>query len=412
MAEPRASALTRWTQAWAAWRVRELRRFWLGHALHVGGSWMQIVAMSWMAYRLAHSPFVLGLVQLIAALPVGLVSLLGGVLGDRLAPRTLLWGTQAVLVVQALVLAGLAWSGAVRLWHIMVMTFVVGAADALEQPARYVLAFQLAGPEGLSSAVGLCALAESVARALAPAVAGLLIRWQGEAGSYLLNGAAYGLACLVFLGLPALQDSTPQASTSLRADLLDGFRQVWQGATARGLWLLLALSCLLAQPYAVLVPVLARDVLRTDARGYGLLMSAIGAGAACGALIAAGIRPGRRGRWLIGSGLLSAALLLLSFVARRLPLNAGLLVLAGAGQTIQLVLIASLLQLAARREVHGRVASLFALLSNGLTRLGGLQAGWAASTWGAPLAVAGSALLSALGTLAVAWRAPGVWRLE
>jgi hypothetical protein len=288
----------------------------------------------------------------------------------------------------------------------MLMTFVVGAADAIEQPARYVISFRLVGQEGLGNAIGLSTLAESVARSVAPAVAGTVIQWRGEAGSFVVNGTAYLLAGLAFTALPLLAVRPPSPSRSIQADLLDAPRHLWQNEKARGLLFLLAASCLLAQPFVILMPVWARDALQTDARGYGLLMSAVGAGAAGGALLAASLRPGRRGRWLIGSSLAFSGFLILATISRRLPLSAGLLLLAGAGQSVQLVLTVSLLQLVTRSELHGRVASLYALLSNGLTRLGGVQAGWFASLWGAPVAVAGGALLCILWSLVVAWKAP------
>jgi hypothetical protein len=168
----------------------------------------------------------------------------------------------------------------------------------------------------------------------------------------------------------------------------------------------------LAQPYVILMPVWARDVLQTGARGYGLLMSAVGAGAACGALIASGIQPGRRGRWLIGSTLAFPVFLILASALRWLPIDAGLFLLAGASQFIQLVLTSSLLQLATRSELHGRVASLYALLSNGLARLGGVQAGLIASRWSVPAAVTGGALLCILWSLIVVWQLPTLHHLK
>ena len=412
MTGPKASVLTRWTQAWTAWQVRDFRWFWLGQVLRLTGAWMQFAAMGWMAYRLTDSASMLGWIQFISLLPVGLISLAGGVISDRVPPRKLVWGTQVVLVVQALVLAGLAWTGWVRLWQIMLMTFVVGAADALEQPARYVISFRLVGQEGLSNAIGLFTLAESVARSLAPAIAGALIQWQGEASSFATNGVVYLLAGLAFSGLPLLGVQPSSRPTSLQADLLDAPRTLLKSETARGLLLLLSASCLLVQPYVILIPVWARDVLETDARGYGLLMSAVGAGAACGALIASSIQPGRRGRWLIGSTLAFPIFLILASAWRWLPINAGLFLLAGASQFVQLVLAFSLLQLATQSHLHGRVASLYALLTNGLTRLGGVQAGLIASRWSAPAAVTGGALLCILWSLIVVWKSPAIHHLK
>ena len=265
MTEPNAPVFTRRSLLGSAWRTREFRWFWLGQALRLGGAWMQIVAMSWMAYRLTPSAFVLSLIQFLS-LPVGLVSLAGGVISDRLRPRKLVLGTQVVLVVQALVLAWLAWTGVVRLWHIILMTFVASAANAFEQLARYVISFRLVGQESLSNAIGLCTLAGGVARSVSPASAGTLTRWQGETGSFMVNRAAYLLAGLAFTALPLLKAQPAGQPTSFQADLLDAPRHLWHSKTARGLLLLLVASCLLAQPYVILVLVWARDVMQTDAR--------------------------------------------------------------------------------------------------------------------------------------------------
>jgi len=197
----------------------------------------------------------------------------------------------------------------------------------------------------------------------------------------------------------------------LKADLLDGLKCVWQSQTIKSLLLLTAASYILSRPYVVLMPVFARDVLQADARGYGLLMSAIGVGAICGALVAASVKQRHRGRWLVGAGLAFPIFLMLFASSRWVLLSIGLLLLAGAGQFIQQVLASSLIQLAAADEFYGRVASFFAVFSNGLTRLGGIQAGAVAQYWSAPVAVAGGALVSLIWVLAVIWRTPLIRRL-
>jgi predicted MFS family arabinose efflux permease len=187
---------------------------------------------------------------------------------------------------------------------------------------------------------------------------------------------------------------------------------MWQSQTIKGLLLLLAVSGFLSRPYIVLMPVFARDVLQADARGYGLLMSAIGVGSVCGALVAASLKQGYHGRWLVGASLAFPVFLILFAFSRWMLLSIGLLLLASTNQLTQQVVASSSLQLATTDEFHGRVASFLVLLNNGLTRLGGIQAGAVTQYWSAPVSVSGGAILSLVCMLIVIWRIPAVRQLQ
>lgn len=399
-----------WPRALRALRHRNFRLFWLAQLVSLSGAQMQVMALSWLAYRLTGSALSLGLISFVALVPVGLVSLVGGVISDRWrgGRRSLIMATQAVLAVQALALALLTWMGWVQVWHIVAVTFVVGAMDAVEQPARYAFLMDVVGKEDFTNAVGLNSAMVSAARSIGPALAGTLIAAIGEASCFTLNGVTYLVVIAVFLFIRVPPQPRPAGVVRLKADLLGGLAYGYRNKVIRGALLVTAASYALSRTYVVLMPVFAQDVLHVDAAGYGWLMSAIGAGSACGALVAASTRPKGQARWLVGAGLVFP-LFLLGFAASRwlLP-SLALILAASASQFLQQVLTHSLILVSTSDEYQGRMVSLFSLFGNGLTRLGGVPAGAVAQAWSAPLAVAGGAALTLLWTLVAIWRVPFV----
>jgi len=136
---------------------------------------LQLMAQSWLVYRLTDSALMLGLVSFAALLPVVPVSLLSGVISDRFPRRPLIILTESVLMLQALAMAALTLSGVIQVWHVMLLSFVYGVAAALEQPARLAFVVDTVGKENLTSAVGLNAAVYSTARIVGPSLAGLLV---------------------------------------------------------------------------------------------------------------------------------------------------------------------------------------------------------------------------------------------
>lgn len=397
---------SRWPHPLRALRLRNFRLFWFGQLISLSGSWMQLIALSWLVYRLTDSPLMLGLTNFVALLPVGLVSLLGGVISDRFPRRKLLLVTQTTLAVQALILIILTWAGWIQVWHIMVVMFVIGAANTLEQPARVAFLMEIVGKEDLPNAIGLNASVANLARSLGPVIAGILIDRFGETSCFLVNFVTYLAIILAFLSMRLPARVGLKKPMRLKGDLLDGLKYIWKNQAIKGPLILIGASSILAQPYIVLMPVFARDVLQADSRVYGLLMSAIGFGAVCGALVAASVKQGQLGKWLVGVALVFPAFLLLFAFSQQMWLSVGLLLLVGASQLTQQVLANSLIQLAAIDEFQGRVASFFALFNIGLIRLGGLQAGAVAQYWSVPVAIAGGAIATIIWVLMAIWRMP------
>jgi MFS family permease len=199
MASEPLTGSTRWMRPVRSLRVRNFRLYWSGQTVSQIGTWMQIVAQGWVVYNLTDSPLMLGLVNFVALLPVVPVSLLSGVLSDRFPRRSLMIVTETVLMLQALVMAALLWFDVIQVWHVVVLSFVLGAAAALEQPARLAIVSDMVDEDDLSNAVALNSSSYNLARIIGPSIAGLVIAAIGEAACFFLNSATY----LIFIFLPS-----------------------------------------------------------------------------------------------------------------------------------------------------------------------------------------------------------------
>ena len=403
---------SRWPRTFRALRHRNFRLFWSGQVVSLTGTWMQIVAQGWLVYRLTDSPFMLGLVNVVGLLPVVPVSLLAGVISDRFPRRNLIIVTEAVLMLQAFVMAVLTWLNMIQVWHVIVLSFVLGAAAALEQPARLAFVADTVGKEDLTNAVALNSSVYNSARIVGPSIAGLTVAWIGEAGCFFANAATYLAVIFALFAVRLPPRTMPQTRLQVANSLIAGFRYVWDARTIRGLLAIVAVSSFFTLPYIALMPVFARDVLQMGPEGLGFLMTGVGIGAISGAIGVASIQAGRRGKWLILGNIMGPAFLILFCLSWSFPLSLALIVLVGASNAVRQTLANSLIQIIASEDYHGRVMSVFNLLFNGMSRIGALGVGAVAEVTGAPWAVGLGAAVSLVWGLMVIWRMPYVYRLR
>ncbi len=403
---------SRWPHTFRALRHRNFRLFWFGQIVSLTGSWMQIVAQGWLVYRLTESPFLLGLVNVVGLLPVVPVSLLGGIVSDRFSRRNLIVATEWVLLLQALVLAVLSWLDLVQVWHVVILSFVLGAAAALEQPARLAFVVDTAGKEDLTNAVALNASVYNSARIVGPATAGLIVAWIGEAGCFFVNAVTYLAVIFALLAIRLPEQDVPETQLQVGKSLSDGFTYIWGSRTIRALMVIVAVASFFTLPYITLLPVFAADVLQVGPEGLGLLMTMVGMGAISGALGVANIRDGHRGRWMSLGNVLGPAFLILFCLSGSLWISLGLIFLVGAGNAVRNTLANSLIQLNIADEYHGRVMSVYNLLFNGMSRIGALAIGGVAQFVGVSWAVGLGAVVSVVWGLAVILRMAFVVRLR
>src|SRR5512143_1412444 len=156
------------------------------------GTWMQTMAQQVLVYRMTGSAAALGIVSFMGVVPLIPFALWGGSLSDRIPKRRLLLITQSLMLLQALVLGLLTWTGLVQIWHVYVMAFLLGAFKAVDMPARQSFIVEMVeGREDLTSAIGLNSAIHNSARTLGPALAGMLIALMGEAPAFFLNGLSF-----------------------------------------------------------------------------------------------------------------------------------------------------------------------------------------------------------------------------
>jgi MFS family permease len=383
-------------KGYAVLRNRNYRLFWVGQWISLIGTWMQSVTQAWLLARLTDSPFALGLLGAAYSAPVLLFVLLGGLVSDRRDRRSVIIITQSLSLVQALVLAVLTLTGAVRPWHIITLAGVLGAINAFDIPARQSFVVELVGPELLPNAIALNSTGFNVARVAGPAMGGLLVATLGEGMCFLLNAISY---LAVLWGLWAIRLGAAASSRRRDGDrtgaLRAGVCYVLERRELARILLLVGAVGAVAVSYRAFLPAMARTVLGVGAWRYGLLMAAAGVGAGAGGFLLAGQRLRADAyRRLLPVSLLCFSLALSAFALSH-NYTASLLLLAAVGGGGILYFNASntLVQLGVEDAFRGRVMSLYTLMQQGTATFGSLALGVLAERYGTPLALVSGAAL-------------------
>jgi len=383
-------------RTFSALLIPNFRRYFYGQATSLVGTWMQSVAQSWLVYTLTHSSTALGFVIALQTLPVLVLGPYGGVIADRVDKRRLMIVLQAMMGIQALVLGLLTVTHVVRFWELCVLAVVLGLNNTFENPARQSFVLEMVGGEQVRNAVSLNSTMVNAARAVGPAVAGLLIASVGVGVCFLVNAASFiaVVYSLTSMDKSALRPSVPTGRE--KGQLREGFRYVAKEPRIGIPLLMMAIVGTLAYEFQVTLPVVAKQTFHGGATTYGFLTAAMGVGAVVGGLVTA--TRGRTGlRTLTMSGALFGVMILLASISP--VLAAEFVALAAVGWTSVTFLATgnSTLQLESEPSMRGRVMSLWAVAFMGSTPVGGPLIGWivAAASARVGLAVGGVACLVA-----------------
>ena len=358
---------------------RNFRLFWTGQCVSLIGTWMQNIGQAWLVLQLTGSPLKLGIVNALQWLPVMLLAFAAGPLVDRYPKRRILLVTQTVLMLLALALSALVWSGRAQYWHVLVLALLLGCVNTVDNPTRQAFVIELAGRDDLMNAISLNSTVFNLARILGPAVAGLLIGAVGIAPCFLLNGISY-LAAIWALASLDLAAALPGAGAlrlrEYAASIGAGIRYL--GARPELLWpiVLIGLLSLFVMNYNVVIPIFARDSLRGGARQFGFLMTSLGIGSTLGALtLAARSREGPNLRQMLLGALGMSAFSLMVGLQHGFLLSCALLAATGFCQITCTAQINATLQIHSSDAMRGRVMSVFNLSFGGVTPIGSLYAG-------------------------------------
>jgi MFS family permease len=396
-----------------ALRHRNYRLFFGGQAVSLIGTWMQQIAMSWLAYRLTGSAFLLGVIGFSAHIPVFLFASIAGVYSDRWNKHRVLLVTQTLSMIQALTLAVLTLTGVVHVWHLIVLSAGLGLINAFDIPSRQSFVVEMIEErQDLGNAIALNSLIFNSARLLGPTIAGFMIAFFSEGVCFLLNGISFIaiLAMLLAMRIPP-KERAGQATRVLQG-LREGYSYAFGFAPIRYVLLQLALGSFMSMSYSVLLPVFAKDILQGGPQTMGFLMAAAGVGAITGSLYLAS-----RGT-VLGLGRVIAlaftvfgAGLVLFSQSRIFPLSLCMMYLIGAGIMVQVASSNTILQTIVDDDKRGRVMSFFSMAVMGMAPFGSLFTGTLASHIGAPDTLVLCGAISAIGAFAFARKLPEIRKL-
>jgi len=377
---------------------------------------MQNTTQPYLAYRLTGRPFDLGLIGFASTLPTLILALPAGVLVERLDKRKTVIIMQIVMLLQALTLAILTLTGRIQIWHIVVLAFILGSANAFEITSRQAMLIELVGRSALPNAIALQTAIFNGARVLGPALTAVvlvLIKNQGEGWAFLFNAASYLFIIigLFFVRTPFKVNSVVSKSgkRDLMGEFKEGQRYIFGNSTIGLIILMAALIGFFGFPFSQQIPALARDVLHQVVDTETIIKtrtSSLYIAQGIGALIAAiyislfsGLR--RKGLLLaVGQLVFASALILISFTTS-LYFVLVLIVFLGWAMVAQLALMNTIIQINIPDNLRGRIFSTYLWALQGVAPFGSLFVGWVAQTWNIPTAALffGSACLIILVTI-------------
>ena len=358
------------------------RKFFFGQTTSLVGTWMQTTAQSWLVFTLTHSATDIGFVVALQTLPVLLLGPYGGVIADRVDKRRLMIVLQSFMGVQAAILAVLSLTHVVNYFDVCVLAVVLGLNNCFENPSRQAFVLEMVGTDNLRNAVSLNSTMNNVARAVGPAVAGIIIAALGEGWCFALNAASFiaVVASLVAMDQSQLHPSVP--TIRAKGQLREGLRYVARTPALAIPLVMMALVGMLAYEFQVTLPIVAGTVFHGSSTIYGVLMAAMGVGAIIGGLWTAA--RGKTGvRAMIRAALIFGVVMTFAALAPVLAVELIALAMVGFASVSFLSMANSTLQLGTDPQMRGRVMALWAVAFMGSTPIGGPLIGWITSAFGA-----------------------------
>ncbi len=365
-------------------------RLWFtGQVISIVGTWMQATAQGFLVYELTQSAAFLGLVGFASGIPSWLFTLFGGVIADRVSRRKLLIIAQSAMMVLAFLLGFLVFTDLVQPWHVVVLAFLLGVANAFDAPARQAFVVELVGRADMTNAIALNSSVFNIGTVIGPAIAGLVYSWLGPAWCFTINGISYlaVIGALLIMRLAAVPRQ-PRVRKSVIPELMVGIRFAFGNNNIRILMFIVASVSVFGMGLMTLIPAWASAVLGGDVRTNGWLLSARGVGSLIAALMIAylGSRNVRGKIWAIGSLVLPISLIIFA-IFKVLPVSLLMMVFLGWAFMAVVNNTNAMIQSWVPDELRGRVMSVHVWVFMGSLPIGSLLAGALAERLGEPTAV-------------------------
>lgn len=368
-----------------ALRHRNYRLFFCGQTLSIIGNWVQQIAMAWLVYRMTESAWLLGVTGFAGQIAILLLAPFGGIWADRFDRHKLLLLTQAFSIVPPLVLALLAYTHLIAVWHVVAMALLAGIINAIDTPIRLTFTTGLVAREELPSAIAMNALMQSLGRMIGPTVAGGLLAISTEAFCFVVNT----LSKLIIVGTVLAITVTPHTASLIAISpwqqLREGIAYAWNLLPVRWLLPMVAAVSFTVWPYQTLMPIFAAEVFEGGAGLLGILMAAAGCGGVIGMLALASRRDVRGlTRWITFASLSAGISVIVFALSPWLPLSLLAIAVTGFGVVVNGMSVSTMIQTIVDDHMRGRVMSLFSMAFLGMFPLGSLAGGALAEVIGAP----------------------------
>jgi MFS family permease len=386
--------------------------FW-GQMISMLGTWMQVTAQGFLIYDLTHSPVYLGYVGFASGLPTWVFMLYGGVIADRFPKRKILIITQGIMMILAGLLAVLTYFGAVQPWHIIILAFLLGTANAFDAPSRVSFVNELVEKADLTNAIALNATMFNTATAIGPAVAGITYAVVGPAWCFVINSLSFIGVLIALKKMKLKKVIIPVSGRSAFEDIKEGLKYIAHHPVVRILILLVASMSLFGLSFATLLPAWSVKILGGDSATNGFLQSARGAGALASALFIASLgRFNYKGRLLaIGSIAFPLLMFLFSFIYT-IPLSLIVIFAVGSALILTMNIANALVQTLVPDALRGRVMGIYTLTFFGLLPIGSLIMGVLAEHLGEAEAILICSLITLTISLLVFFFVPSIKKLK
>ncbi len=382
---------------------RDFLYFWTGQAVSLIGTWMQSVAQAWLVYTMTDSPFLTGLIGAVQFLPVMLLSLFAGVVIDKLPKKKILYITQTISMVLALILSILVLTGNIQYWHVLAVAFLLGCSNTIDMPTRQAYIIEITGREDLMNAIALNSMVFNLARIIGPSIGGLILASAGAGWCFLINGLSF-VAVLYGLSRIKSQPFVRKVSSNTRmlSEIREGLSYIKGDIVLVKTLLMVTVAGIFIFNFNVLIPVFTREVLLLDEKTFGFLMSSLGFGSMIGALlVSVKGRKGPKPHIIFASLIIISTLFIIVGFSRAYLVTALVLAVIGIFNILFSTTANSTIQIISKDEYRSRVMSVYTLLFAGTTPIGNVYAGFVSGRFGADIAFSISGLFILILAVAV-----------
>ncbi len=383
-------------------RIRDFRVYLGGQAISLVGTWLQVTAQGWAVWVISRSTSALGIAAMLSTLPILLLGRWTGVWADRLDRRRLLIATATGAMVLAFILAVLVKSNLLQLWHLYLLSALLGIVTAIDLPAQQAFLGDLSGMGQVRRAVNLNTMIVQVSRMVGPALAGLIIASLGTATAFWLNGLSFVAVIASLLAVRSNQVRTAR-SDGASGGFGEGLRFVAGQPRIQDLMIFVVLITFLVFPVLNILPAFATQVLQGDAQTLGILLASSGAGALAGTLFVVPIAQTiRRTGAVVGTAVVWMGVWAIIFSTTTwLPLSAISMFFVSLGAPAVFTMANGLLQFLAPHEMRARLLSLLLMVSFGLQPFASLLIGYSAELLTTPVAIEINGILLLTGAAAM-----------